>query len=282
MVGHGGRTVSVSIFDFKIGRDSFRMDSTQSHDLSIPLRFGGDRLSAFGIGPAESSVVSFPGFCGDTTRGGSCNVEEYRLIPHGQGTHTECVGHVVDQDVAISDVLKDAWIPATVFSLSPEPVFQCRDQYAAASQRDDTCISCDRLCEALDQFNDTRFHCALIIRTLPNPSNKKTKNYDMAPFFSSDAMAKLAESPVRHLLVDIPSVDRMDDQGMLSNHRLFWGLAPEGHDLNAQRPSHRTITELIYVPDSVTDGYYLLNLQIPAFIADTAPSRPLIYPLTAQ
>jgi len=272
----------VSIFEFKIDGDAFRIDSAQGHDLSIPLRFGEDRLSAFGIGPAESSVVSTPWFCGDTKRGGSCNVEEYRLIPHCQGTHTECVGHVVDQDVAINDILRDAWIPATVLSIRPELVLQCQDQYAALTKPDDTLIARDRLSKALDQFNDTRFHSAIIIRTLPNPSSKKTEKYDMAPFLSNDAMAKLAGGPIQHLLVDLPSVDRMDDQGMLSNHRIFWGLATEGHELETDKPSHRTITELIYVPNRVTEGYYLLNLQIPAFVADTAPSRPLIYPLIAQ
>ena len=39
------------------------------------------------------------------------------------------------------------------------------------------------------------------------------------------------------------------------------------------------VTELAYVPDSVADGLYLLDLQVPAFGADAAPSRPVLYPL---
>jgi hypothetical protein len=38
-----------------------------------------------------------------------------------------------------------------------------------------------------------------------------------------------------------------------------------------------TITELIYVPNAVEDGRYLLNLQIAPFAADASPSRPLLF-----
>ena len=41
----------------------------------------------------------------------------------------------------------------------------------------------------------------------------------------------------------------------------------------------RTVTEMIYVPDRIADGRYVLNLQLPAFQSDAAPSRPIIYPL---
>ena len=36
---------------------------------------------------------------------------------------------------------------------------------------------------------------------------------------------------------------------------------------------------MIYVPDCISDGSYLLNLQIPAFLSDAAPSRPILYAL---
>ena len=34
---------------------------------------------------------------------------------------------------------------------------------------------------------------------------------------------------------------------------------------------------MIYVPDEVLDGDYLLELQVPHFINDAAPSRPVLY-----
>jgi hypothetical protein len=44
----------------------------------------------------------------------------------------------------------------------------------------------------------------------------------------------------------------------------------------ATRPA-ATITELAFVPDSVADGAYLLELQVPALSGDAVPSRPLLY-----
>jgi hypothetical protein len=41
----------------------------------------------------------------------------------------------------------------------------------------------------------------------------------------------------------------------------------------------KTITELIFVPNEVKDGPYLLNLQTAAFENDATPSRPVIYPI---
>jgi hypothetical protein len=41
----------------------------------------------------------------------------------------------------------------------------------------------------------------------------------------------------------------------------------------------RTVTELIYAPDPIPDGHYLLNLQVAPLLADAAPSRPVLYPV---
>jgi hypothetical protein len=41
-----------------------------------------------------------------------------------------------------------------------------------------------------------------------------------------------------------------------------------------------TVTELAYIPDSIADGAYLLELQVPALTGDAVPSRPLLYALT--
>ena len=85
---------------------------------------------------------------------------------------------------------------------------------------------------------------------------------------------------VDHLLVDLPSVDRMQDNGLLLAHRAFWGMPQGSAALSQATHPHATITELIYVPDNVADGNYLLNLQVAPLDADAAPSRPLLYPLT--
>ena len=34
---------------------------------------------------------------------------------------------------------------------------------------------------------------------------------------------------------------------------------------------------MMFAPEYIKDGRYLLNLQIPAFVSDVAPSRPILY-----
>jgi hypothetical protein len=87
----------------------------------------------------------------------------------------------------------------------------------------------------------------------------------------------LVERDVKHLLVDLPSIDRLHDEGKLSNHRIFWRVEAGSFKVNEATRMHSTITELIYVPNKVEDGEYLMNLQIAPFEADAAPSRPVIF-----
>ena len=267
----------MSIVSTQVGTRAFKIDSTQGFDLSIPLRFQGQRLSAFGFSPASQQSVENVYFVGDTQRNGSCNVNQYTLIPHCHGTHTECVGHIVDEDISIVETLNDVWIPALILTVKPEQASFCPEHYAPNKRDNDQLISARQLSKGFEQFADQNFLNALIIRTLPNDASKKTRHYSSAPYFSNEAMQTIANRPVRHLLVDIPSVDRMDDDGKLSNHRIFWGIAAGSHHLD-KVVSAKTITELIFVADNIKDGYYLLNLQIPPFMADAAPSRPLVFP----
>ena len=242
------------------------------------MSFQDDGLSAFGVPPASVRTVEM-GFTGDTRRGGSCNVREYRITPHCHGTHTECVSHIVDQEISVAEVVGDACIPATLISITLEKGGDCAESYISGKEEDDLLITRRHLIEKLERLDDEVFHQALIIRTLPNSSTKKKRRYASAPYFSNEAMAEIARRKINHLLVDVPSVDRMDDQGKLSNHRLFWEVPSGSRDLGQARAPHRTITELIFVLDEAHDGYYLLNLQIAPFSGDAAPSRPLIFPV---
>ena len=82
----------------------------------------------------------------------------------------------------------------------------------------------------------------------------------------------MAENKVKHLLIDLPSVDREKDGGKLLSHHAFWQV-PENPRMEA------TISELIYVPDEIKDGQYLLELQFAPFDNDASPSRPVLYRL---
>jgi arylformamidase len=126
-------------------------------------------------------------------------------------------------------------------------------------------------------------YTALVIRTLPNGADKRHRAYSgspsPAPYFLPEAIRWLVGRGVASLVVDLPSLDRADDGGRLAAHREFWGLPPGSEDAAQATRGHALVTELAYVPDPVVDGLYLLDLQVPAFGSDAAPSRPVLYPV---
>ena len=85
-----------------------------------------------------------------------------------------------------------------------------------------------------------------------------------------EAAQYLVNKGVDHLLIDLPSVDREKDGGALLCHKVFWNF-------DGKLRKHATITELIYVPNTVKDGTYFLNLQVAPFENDASPSRPVLY-----
>src|SRR6478609_1311886 len=86
-------------------------------DISIPLRFNGLQPNAYGVARASSSPCEAGELIGDTRQGGSCNFEQYTFIPHCNGTHTECVGHITNKRITVRDCLKDAFNLAWLFSI---------------------------------------------------------------------------------------------------------------------------------------------------------------------
>jgi arylformamidase len=245
-------------------------------DISIPLRFDGPQPNAYGVEPARSEPCVSGELIGDTRQGGSCNFERYTFIPHCNGTHTECVGHITKERISILDCLTDAFMNATLISVRPESVHDTIDTYSPSVRDGDQLITLSSIEQSVNRSE------ALIIRTLPNADSKLTAQYgeNVPPYFTTEAMEFIVESGVRHLLVDLPSVDRLFDDGRLLNHRIFWNIDAGSLEVNADTRRHNTITELIYVPNSVVDGEYLLNLQIAPFSSDASPSRPLLFRLS--
>lgn len=74
----------------------------------------------------------------------------------------------------------------------------------------------------------------------------------------------------------MPSVDKEHDEGKLLAHKAFWNVK-DTLNLNSDARLSATITEMIYVPDEIEDGNYILNLQIASFENDASPSKPILY-----
>jgi kynurenine formamidase len=232
------------------------------HDISIPLAFDAAQPTFFGAAPASADAVAAGSFVGDVRRGGSCNCSSHTLTPHCNGTHTECIGHVTAERLSVRDHSADHFSPALLVSVRSAPAITRAALEAAVAPH------------VLSHY------CALVVRTLPNTRDKLERNYDRAPapYFDADAMRWIVSHGITTLVVDLPSLDRGDD-AQLTTHRIFWGLPPGATSATqATRPT-ATVTELAFVDDSIADGHYLLNLQVAPFVADAAPSRPILLPL---
>ena len=273
----------MNAMEFIAGGRRWRADVSAPADLAIVLDFNGAQPSFFVATPASSEPLRLGSFSGSVAQGASCNCAVQTLAPHCHGTHTECIGHVTRSPVTIASLTPVAPAVALVVSVRPEPlgaaVSTVARGHAAAT---DLVIRQQALAAAATAWLDVPF-TAVVVRTLPNDPDKQHRAYSgspsPAPYFLPEAMRWLVERDVHSLVVDLPSLDRADDGGQLAAHREYWGLPPGATDATLATRGGALVTELAYVPDSVPDGLYLLDLQVPAFGSDAAPSRPVLYPL---
>lgn len=245
------------------GLNRFTIDLSAPIDISIPLSPYGPR--AWYVEPMRIAPVINRFFRGSVKLGGSVNFNDIAFNPHGHGTHTETYGHVSKELISVHEVVQQFHHFVQLVTITPE----IAGDEAAWIKKGDRIIRKSQLENVMEQFGK-----ALIVRTLPNNSSKLSSNYSNTnfPFFEPEALAWLAEKGIEHLLVDLPSVDREEDGGLLLAHRAYW-------QNGAQERMHATITEFVFVPESVADGNYFINLQIAPFVNDASPSRILLFKL---
>lgn len=248
--------------------NNLTFDLSKPFDISIPLSNTAANPIAWYIEKPIIEPVRFGSeaseWVGKVSEGSSTNFNNIFFNPHGHGTHTECLGHITKEFYSINQCLKQFLFVAELISVTPEKVGK-------------------DLVIGKDCFASLAMTEALIIRTLPNSEDKKSKNYSHTnpPYLTEEAILFLVEKGVKHLLIDQPSVDREEDEGKLVAHKTFWNVK----DVNNLNPDARldcTITEMIFVDDAISDGTYLLNLQIASFENDASPSKPVLYPLIAE
>jgi kynurenine formamidase len=248
------------IFQFHQNGFSYEFDSTQPLDISLPIKDGRNNPNCYYAEPVSFETIRAEEFIGDISKGGSVNHKKIILTPHGNGTHTECYGHISsDKEATLINCVKEFLFLAQLISVPPRK-----------NRAGDSLITLEDVYKSVDKCKPE----ALILRSLPNNSSKKNKQYSgKNPTYLEPALgAYLAESKISHLIVDLPSVDREVDGGLLLTHKYFWQYP---HLIR----KNCTITELAFIPDTITDGIYLLNLQISSFDLDVSPSKPVLYAL---
>ena len=241
--------------------EQYGCDLSKPLDISIPA----GRARCFYAHEYKATPYQTGAFVGSVAAGAPVNFFEVQMNPHGHGTHTECLGHITAQHESILSQMRQ-------FHFVAELITVAVDEKGAS----DRVISRKSLKKALPAIQTK----AIVIRTLPNTDDKSRMDYSGTnpPYLDQKAMDYLVQNNVRHLLLDLPSVDREEDEGKLMSHHLFWNV----EDQSAKNDSRAdcTITEMIYVPDEIKDGLYLLNIQIAPIDLDASPSKPILYRLT--
>ncbi len=246
------------IASIKLNSKNYQFDLTKPIDISIPLKASKSNVNAWYINEPKIEPVKFEGFTAAVSKGASINFNNIFFNPHGHGTHTECAGHITEKVHSVNNNLKQFFFLAELVTIAPTKL------------NDDFVISKKQLQFALGN----KKRDAIVIRTLPNTREKLSMQYSYSnpPYLLEEAVIYLREKGIKHLLIDLPSVDREKDEGLLLSHNAFWNT-------KGKLRLDATITELIFVPNNVDDGCYLLDIQMAPFENDASPSRPVLYKL---
>ncbi len=232
------------------------IDLSKPLDISIPLRGDVSNVNAWYVGHPKIEPHREGDFIGKVSEGSSTNFNDIWFNPHAHGTHTESVGHITKEFYSVNQHLKKYFFKAEVITLAPE------------KYQNDFVISRKQLQYALGN----KKRDALVIRTLPNTTEKISRQYSNLnpPYLLEQAAEYLVQKEIEHLLIDLPSVDKEKDGGALLAHNAFWNT-------KGVMRTQATITEFIFVPNTIKDGTYFLNLQVAPFENDASPSRPVLY-----
>jgi hypothetical protein len=201
-------------------------------DLSIGL-FENKELTAFGLDPPQKKNAY------SLIKGDSCNCQmiDY-FIPHAHCTHTETIHHIhCGYSKTSVEIIKSIPFLTRFFIINYEELFQTERKRESES-------------------------LAIRFNKLP-PYGQQSPH--MNP---RDIEFILERFPnVKHLLVDLPSLEAVDDARMIC-HKRFFESVPEG-----------TITEICNFSALSTYKGEKLRLQLAVFPisgSDAHPSRPLL------
>lgn len=234
----------------------YLIDLSKPLDISIPMRASKDNVNAWYLEAPKIEPVMDGEWIASVKQGACINFNSIFFNPHAHGTHTECVGHITEKVHSVNEHLKQFFFLAEVVTIPP------------VKQKGDFVITRKQLQFALGN----KKRDAVVIRTIPNTKEKLKAQYSNTnpPYLLEEAAAFLKENNIKHLLIDLPSVDKEKDNCALLAHNAFWNT-------KGTLRLDATITEFIFVPNDLEDGTYFLNLQIAPFENDASPSKPILY-----
>ncbi len=234
-------------------------------DLSVPVNPHTGLPRAWYKGPATASPVRTESWVGSIAEGGSVNFRDLTFNPHAHGTHTETREHISDEFQPIDALARSEHLPFLLPALLLEAQPESADQ--------DWVVPTSAL-EKASELLTQKAPRAVVLRCTTSDVQRDWSNAN--PPYLADGFADiLVRHGVQHLLLDLPSVDREVDNGVLRAHNAFF--------FSGGNPRvGATISELLCVPQGVSEGLGLLAMQVAPFINDAAPSRPLWFPASVM
>ena len=182
--------------------------------------------------------------------------------------------------MAAGKTIRDAFHPIDALArsgalpfLMPAVLVNAQPEQRSAAHGDDWVVPVSALQSATPDVQRWAPN-ALLLRCTTGDVQRDWSNSN-PPYLEAGFAERLVELGIEHLLIDLPSVDREIDGGVLRAHNAFFGDDP------TTRPN-ATISELLCIPQGASAGPGLLAMQVSPFVNDAAPSRPVWFPANVR
>jgi hypothetical protein len=266
----------MSALQFHVSLGSRHYALAPPRSLAPNLTFDGAAPRWFDAPAAHSWPHRVGEFSGTVLTGASCNCRNIQLLPHGNGTHSEGVGHLTYDEANVIDVLPKLPMPAVLLRLAALRAGDCHETADYAPEPNDWLVTQQICAAAWPQAPAPRPSVAVLAL---EPCETA-----VPPYLTRECTQWLVDRGIEHLIVELPSIDRLRDAGRLTAHRIFFGLpayaatAPAPRHSDARRPQ-ATVTELAQIPRELTTRSGFVQWLAPAMLGDAVPTQPLWYDL---
>lgn len=255
--------------------------------LAPRMRLDGSSPRWFDAPPAHAWPHRVGNFSGSVLTGASCNCRNLQLTPHASGTHSESAGHLTSDEFPVLPLLPMTPQPGLLLRIGTELAKNTTESADFKPLPDDRLITAAALRAAWPVTAPFRPQ-ALIIATESSLHGTRvsTRELQIPPYLSRECAEWLVENDIQHLVVEVPSIDRLQDAGQLTAHRIFFGFPPQRSPAtpllaSAATRAQATITELAAVDADIANGHGFLQIQAPAIDGDAIPTRPIWHALSA-
>ena len=188
---------------------------TEPVDLSVPVNPQSGLPRAWYQGPAKATPVQSDGWIGSVADGGSVNFRNVQFNPHAHGTHTETREHIHDTFEPVDALVRSGAVPflmpAILIEAQPQP------------QGEDWVVPLSSL-QAVESQIQAHRPLAVVLRCT-NGDIQQDWSHTNPPYLQRGFAELLVDHDIKHLLLDLPSVDREVTLGNLRLRRTGVRLA---------------------------------------------------------